>query len=85
MQGVGVVSRRKAGRPRTASYRAIPIMEQVRQARISGNLNLGQFADLAGYDRQQCGDWERGRHTPSVAKFIDLCHAVGLKVVLVQV
>lgn len=70
------------GRKRRKGLSVLPIMKQFRSARIAAGMSLEKLAAITSYDRSICSDWERGAHIPSIAKFQDLCTAIGVEIQL---
>lgn len=60
-----------------------PLMRQLIEARVSTRLSQDALSEIAGYSRGSIYQWEAGRSSPNIRKFVDLANALGFDVVLV--
>lgn len=61
------------------------LLNQLREERKKRGVRLIDLAESVGYHRTAIGNWERGKHAPTIRELADWCQAlgVGLKIEIV--
>lgn len=59
-----------------------PLVEELRAARVNKGYTLKDLAKKSGYHWRTFEKWENGSAQPRLVAFIDVCKALGIRVVL---